>query len=118
MLNKNKVLTFTGNGGIIKVSKFFIWRTNDMTIIQRLNANQKYDLEQIAKKNGYFYRGEGSQELTEEGLYKVYIDFDTFSVATINPKIGERIASKKSFAMVNEIFFRGQKIWPLQEPVF
>lgn len=89
-----------------------------MTIIQRLNANQKYDLEQIAKENGYFFKGEGSQELTEEGVYRVYVDFDTFSAATVNPNIGDKIANQKSFDRVNEIFFRGLKIWPLQAPAF
>ncbi len=89
-----------------------------MSIIQRLNNAQMKDLEKIAKENGYFFKGEGSQELKEDGTYRIYVDFDTFSAATFNPNIGDKIANKKSFDRVNEIFFRGQKIWPLQEPVF
>lgn len=39
MLNKNKVLTFGVNGGIIKVSKLFIviGGNKNMNIIERLN---------------------------------------------------------------------------------
>lgn len=117
MLNKNKVLTFGVNGGIIKVSKFY-FGGKKMSIIQRLNNAQMKDLEKIAKENGYFFKGEGSQELREDGKYVVHLDMDTGCAATISPRMGMRIAKMKAFEKVDIIYFRGSQIWPLQTPAF
>lgn len=65
MLNKNKVLTFGVNGGIIKVSKLFIviGGNKNMNIIERLNNKQVEALKRVAKEHGYFFNNTGSQEL-------------------------------------------------------
>ena len=53
MLNKNKVLTFGVNGGIIKVSKLFIviGGNKNMNIIERLNNKQVEALLKESQKN-------------------------------------------------------------------
>lgn len=117
MLNKNKILTFRGNGGIIKISKFIIWR-NNMNIIERLNNNQIVALKRVAKEHGYLFTNTGSQELREDGTYVVHLDMDTGCAATISPRMGMRIAKMKVFEKVDIIYFRGSQIWPLQPTVF
>lgn len=87
--------------------------------VGQLNGLQKDFLREIATQYGFFYRDQGSQELLfEEEIYRVYVDFDTGSVATISPTFGKKIAENRFFRNVNEIYFRGQKIWPLQTPAF
>lgn len=113
MLNKNKTLTFRENGGIIKISKFIIWR-NNMNIIERLNNNQIVALKRVAKEHGYFFNNTGSQELREDGTYVIHLDMDTGCAATIGPRMGMRIAAMKAFEKVDFIYFRGSQIWPLQ----
>lgn len=120
MLNKNRILTFRENSGIIKLSKLFIViggnknMANSNNIIERLTMGQMKALERIGREHGYFYRNEGSQELREDGKYVVHVDFDTGCAATISPKLGIRIACASAFKQVDEIYMRGIKIWPLQ----
>ena len=116
MLNKNKVLTFGVNGGIIKVSKLFIviGGNRNMNIIERLNNKQVEALKRVAKEHGYFFNNTGSQELREDGTYVIHLDMDTGCAATIGPRMGMRIASTSAFKQVDEIYMRGIKIWPLQ----
>lgn len=87
----------------------------DNNIIERLNADQVKALEKIARNHGYFFRNEGSQELRADGTYVVYLDMYTGSAATISPTLGKKIASTSAFKKVDEIYFRGVKIWPLHK---
>lgn len=116
MLNKNKVLTFGVNGGIIKVSKLFIviGGNKNMNIIERLNNKQVEALKRVAKEHGYFFNNTGSQELREDGTYVIHLDMDTGCAATIGPRMGMRIAAMKAFEKVDFIYFRGSQIWPRQ----
>ncbi len=88
-------------------------------MVHKLFNCQKEFLRKLAIQYGFFYRDQGSQEiLFEEEIYRVYVDFDTGSAATISPMLGKNIAENRFFRNVNEIYFRGQKIWPLQTPAF
>ena len=90
-----------------------------MSFVQKFNTDQQNALRNIAKRHGFFFRNHGSQELTDEGIYRIYVDFDTRSVATVNTQmLGRRITENESFKEVDEIYFRGQKIWPLPKKVF
>lgn len=92
-----------------------------MSYMQKFNQEQQNALRHIAQRNGFFFRNHGSQELTEDGVYRVYIDFDTGSAATISSissMLGQKIRESKAFKEVDEIYFRGRKIWPLQTPTF
>lgn len=89
-----------------------------MSYTQKFNQEQQNALRHIAQRNGFFFRNHGSQELTEDGVYRVYIDFDTGSAATISSMLGQKIRESKAFKEVDEIYFRGRKIWPLQTPTF
>jgi hypothetical protein len=80
--------------------------------MQKFNQEQQNALRHIAQRNGFFFRNHGSQELTEDGVYRVYIDFDTGSAATISSMLGQKIRESKAFKEVDEIYFRGRKIWP------
>lgn len=98
MLNKNRILTFRENSGIIKLSKLFIviGGNKNMNIIERLNNNQIVALKRVAKEHGYFFNNTGSQELREDGTYVIHLDMDTGSAATISPRMGMRIAAMKA----------------------
>lgn len=89
-----------------------------MNITKKFNSEQIKELERIAKRNGFFFGNQGSQELTDDGKYRIHVDFDTGSVATISPLLGQRITESESFKEVDEIYFRGIRIWPLQSTVF
>lgn len=90
-----------------------------MGYTQKFNQKQESALRHIAQKHGYFFKNHGSQELTENGVYRIYVDFDTGSAATVNTQmLGRRITENESFKEVDEIYFRGQKIWPLPKKVF
>lgn len=120
MLNKNRILTFRENSGIIKLSKLFIviGGNKNMNIIERLNNNQIVALKRVAKEHGYFFNNTGSQELREDGTYVIHLDMDTGSAATIGPRMGMRIAAMKAFEKVDIIYFRGSQICPSKRHSF
>ena len=87
-----------------------------MNIIEKFNKEQVKTLERIARAHGFFFRNEGCQELTGNDKYRIHVDFDIGAAATISPFMGQKIAESEAFKAVDEIYFRGLRIWPLQAP--